>query len=143
MTCTDSLVCSIPVVVTEDKILVDDMALPRKDRATNSLPWTHVYSPTHAKHMIGNPKAISSLLQWLQYWKKRKFAAQTNKVRKYADEDDPDFLPAKKSRPTEHCDTTEQGDMSAVLLHGPHGSGKTISVYTCAAQLGFKVCGEV
>lgn len=32
---------------------------------------------------------------------------------------------------------------NAIVLHGPHGVGKTAMVYALASELGFKVCGIV
>jgi DNA helicase TIP49 (TBP-interacting protein) len=32
---------------------------------------------------------------------------------------------------------------NAIVLHGPHGVGKTAMVYALASELGFKVCDIV
>ena len=139
ISCKEHLICSIPVVRTQDGVQVDDMALSRKEIAVNgeSLPWTQVYAPTQASHVIGNHKAITTLLEWLQSWRGRKSNTKCSEsVKRHVEmQEDPDFLPTKELAE----DKEKTSDVSAVLLHGPHGSGKTAAVYACATQIGLKV----
>lgn len=136
------LVCSIPVLKTRDKIFVDCLALPRGEGCLYSHPWTHIYSPTRADQVIGNSSSCSSILHWLHCWKKKCESKhystpvpdkQNGKTlqKKFNTNSDPDYI--MPSDPG--CDENS----SALLLYGPHGSGKTAAVYACAAQVGFKV----
>ncbi len=128
------LLCSIPVVKDRDRFMVNHSALPRKGVSMHSLPWTQVYSPTQANHLIGNSSASSALLQWLKQWKSKCVSVISGCVpkgrnwcsKRQDDDDDPDFL------------ETEEFPLAA-LVYGPHGVGKTAAVYACAHEIGFKV----
>lgn len=151
---TVNLTCSIPIQVSNSKLVVDYLALSKQE--DYSLQWTQIYSPTRANQMIGNSTACSSLLQWLQSWSKKcsgKKAGGKNKQelllkqrKGRTDSSDPDFLPSNYS-----CDrgdftndsSTEEELLPAALLCGPHGSGKTAAVYACAAESGFKVTSKI
>lgn len=133
------LVCSIPVSRTCDKIFVDYLAFPRGEGCLYSHPWTHMYSPTCTNQVIGNASACSTLLDWLQCWRKRYRSGNSTRPMhkgKILDDrsSDPDFLPNNKKK------ETYDSVSSVVLLYGPHGSGKTATVYACAMEAGFKVC---
>lgn len=145
---SESLTCSIPiqVQVSDNKVLVDYLALSKKKCCAYSHHWTEVYSPTEAKQVIGNPSSCSALLQWLQRWERKcrsknsvsdKGKMQKGEKGTVADCSDPDFFPSKGGSITSQA---HQEDLfPAALLHGPHGSGKTAAVYACAAEAGLKV----
>lgn len=154
----DGLTCSIPIQVSDNKVLVDNMALSKQRDSRYSLHWTQIYSPVQTKQVIGNSSACSALLQWLQCWERKccrkKSSGNVSNKRKLrkglnqlaADFSDPDFVPSKYScdqnfttRVRTDDDDTEDELSPAVLLCGPHGSGKTAAVYACAAESGFKV----
>lgn len=141
----DGLVCSIPVLVLENKVLVDQLEFSRKKGCLHNLPWTHIYSPTRVEQVIGNSSACLSLLQWLQCWSDKchkNSADSTGKLQ--CENSDPDFLPTKyscKRRSSFEAPLLKESLLPAALLHGPHGSGKTAAVYACAAESGFKVLG--
>ena len=141
----ESLTCSIPVQILDDKVSVDCLALSKsKSCAYYSKHWTQVYSPTRAKHIIGNSSACSSLLHWLQCWERKCQSKNSLGKKKLqyrgkgnADFLDSDFFPSKGAKSTgeDACNDL----LPAALLHGPHGSGKTAAVYACASESGFKV----
>ncbi|XP_024938711.1 ATPase family AAA domain-containing protein 5 isoform X2 [Cephus cinctus] len=87
--------------------------------------WTYKYKPTSSKEVVGNEDAAVKLKNWLDSW--------------------------KLSLPTDGCDSEDDfyssdcsyisrrdNDQVAILL-GPHGSGKTASVYAVAEELGYSV----
>ena len=143
------LVCSIPVLREQNKFLVDNSAISGRQY---DLPWTHIYSPTRADQVIGNSSSCLALLHWLQQWKMchdgRSSSKQTSKLlsgrkSKSENEDwsDPDFFCGKITSHTatsQHFHLSEEEDLPAALLHGPHGTGKTAAVYACSKELGFK-----
>lgn len=142
----DGLICSIPVLVLENKVLVDHLAFSRKSGCLHNLPWTQIYSPTRVEQVIGNSSVCSSLLQWLQLWSgkchKNSADGASSKRKLQCENSDPDFLPTKYSCERDslfEAPLLKESLLPAALLHGPHGSGKTAAVYACAAESGFKV----
>lgn len=126
----DGLTCSIPVHLSDDKILIDYSVLSKRKDVSHSLQWTHIYTPTLSHHVIGNSSACATLLQWLQCWgqgssKRRNLQTKDNST-------DPDFFP-------NGIHNDEEDLFPAAMLYGPHGSGKTAAVYACAKEAGFKV----
>lgn len=128
---SDSYICSIPVVVNQNKLIVDSVAVSRKLSTQNSLLWTQVYSPTKATQIMGNSESVSVLLQWLKSWHENKCSSKRRSKDRRNDEKDPDFLPIGIA-------DNEDVAQGAVLLYGPPGSGKTSSAYACAAQVGYQ-----
>lgn len=135
------LVCSIPVLTAQNKIVVDSLAFPRGEGCRFSHSWTQIYSPTNVDQVIGNSDACSTVLHWLRRWKIKCEGKQSHttpdELEKQKKIDiDPDYvLPQLSSDRV--C--SEDYISPALLLHGPHGSGKTAAAYACAAQVGFKV----
>lgn len=155
ISCADCLVCSIPVLRVEGEVVVDYVSLPRREVCVHSLPWTQMYSPTEDKQVMGNASACSSLLEWLILWRKKSRAKNKEnvfsicgesrkrlRVNKSNDEfsSDPDFLPSNYHYSKPQPPKLKKVDFpAAVMIYGPHGSGKTAAVYACAMQAGFKV----
>lgn len=158
------LICSIPISIAQDKVMVNYLTLSRREDCLYSLPWTHIYSPTQADEVIGNSSACAALLQWLKCWSKKchdkssvthttifdkNCRKKLRKKKSYDSEEDasdPDFLPGGNSHNgdlpysiQENCEVGGDHISSAILLYGPHGSGKTAAVYACASEVGFKV----
>lgn len=148
-----SLTCSIPILVSNSKLVVDYIALSKQEEY--SLQWTQIYSPTQAKQVIGNSTACGTLLTWLQSWSnkcsKKAVSNTNNRLRKgRTTSSDPDFIPSNyfctKGDFTRHMQMNDSATgelLPAALLCGPHGSGKTAAVYTCAAESGFKVTSKI
>lgn len=146
---SEGLTCSIPIQVSNTKVLVDYLSLSKKKNSAYSLHWTEIYCPTQAKQVIGNPSSCSALLSWLQCWERKCYSKnsasdkrklQKGQKGKAFDCSDPDFFPGKDASVTSQAhDIREEDLLPAALLHGPHGSGKTAAVYACAAEAGLKV----
>ena len=129
--------CSIPVLSGPDKIFVDSSAFPRGEGCLHSHPWTHIYAPTRADQVIGNSSACSTILCWLQSWKK-KCTSVSNSTRT-AHKQLQKSVSTKNTIDPDYDYGDKDDIQSALLLHGPYGCGKTAAVYACATQVGFKV----
>ncbi|XP_044590455.1 ATPase family AAA domain-containing protein 5 isoform X2 [Cotesia glomerata] len=87
--------------------------------------WTEKYKPICAKEIVGNEEAAAKLRDWLSSWQ-----SPTEKDDYSSSEE---FYSSDNSHPGGlNCSQV------AVLL-GPHGSGKTASVYAIAKELGYNV----
>ncbi|XP_070524431.1 enhanced level of genomic instability 1 isoform X2 [Cardiocondyla obscurior] len=88
--------------------------------------WTFKYKPMSAQEIVGNEEAAGKLKDWLSGWR----ASLTK-------EDDgssgDDFYSSDYS-----SSCNDINNQVAVLL-GPHGSGKSASVYAIAEELGYSV----
>ena len=118
--------------VSGNKVLVDLLALSKRTNDNMHISqWTQIYSPARSNQIIGNAHACESLLQWLRCWKMKCDGKKLSKAKKK-----PSSSTCSIHPPLHHL----EGDLiPAVMLHGPHGSGKTAAVYACAAESGFKV----
>lgn len=125
---SSQMVCHIPVVIDHHVIVVDHSAFSQKGWHMYSSPWTDIYSPTSSKLVLGNKSTCAQLLQWLKHWKRRH---QKNNDMKSGDKWDPEYIPPNQKQ--------YEDDSSAILLYGPHGSGKTAAVYACSKELDLKV----
>lgn len=85
--------------------------------------WTYKYRPKSTEEIVGNENAAIKLREWLVGWK-IKFINES-------DDSENDFYSSDGS----HSRTNENNQV-AVLL-GPHGSGKTASVYALAEEFGY------
>ncbi|XP_017890426.1 ATPase family AAA domain-containing protein 5 isoform X2 [Ceratina calcarata] len=87
--------------------------------------WTYKYRPRRSGQVIGNDEAVRKLKDWLIGWSA--ISAATN-----GDSGD-EFYQSDNSR-----STSIESNQVAVLL-GPHGCGKTASVYAIAEEFGYTV----
>ncbi|XP_076632832.1 enhanced level of genomic instability 1 isoform X1 [Colletes latitarsis] len=87
--------------------------------------WTYKYRPKNAKEVIGNEEAAAKLKEWLIGWTE----TFTNKDDSSGDE----FYLSDNS-----SSRISENNQVAVLL-GPHGSGKTATVYAVAEEFGYTV----
>ncbi|KMQ92272.1 atpase family aaa domain-containing protein 5, partial [Lasius niger] len=88
--------------------------------------WTCKYKPMSAEEIVGNEEAAGKLKDWLSGWT----ASLTKDDGSSGDE----FYSSDCSS---SCNNRENNQI-AVLL-GPHGSGKTASIYAIAEELGYSV----
>lgn len=88
--------------------------------------WICKYKPTSAEEIVGNEEAAGKLKDWLSGWR----ASLTK-------EDDSSGDEFYSSDCSSSCHNRENNQI-AVLL-GPHGSGKTASVYAVAEELGYRL----
>ncbi|XP_053596829.1 ATPase family AAA domain-containing protein 5 [Microplitis demolitor] len=103
---------------------VDKVASVNKNNNENNI-WTEKYKPICTKEIVGNEGAAAKLRDWLNGWQ-----SSTNKDDYSSGEE---FYSSDNSR-SGGFDCNQV----AVLL-GPHGSGKTASVYAIAEELGYNV----
>lgn len=89
--------------------------------------WTCKYKPMSAEEIIGNEEAARKLKDWLNGWR-------TSLTKKDDDSSGDEFYSSDCSS---SCNNHENNQI-AVLL-GPHGSGKTASVYAIAEELGYRL----
>ncbi|XP_034939539.1 ATPase family AAA domain-containing protein 5 [Chelonus insularis] len=88
--------------------------------------WTQKYKPLNTKEIIGNEEAVMKLKNWLNSWS---LSANNDD---YSSSEE--FYNSDNSR---SCNA--QSSQQVAVLLGPHGSGKTISVYAIAEELGYNV----
>ena len=101
--------------------------------------WTEKYQFKDEKDIVTNKSQIERLKEWLRGWK----SCLTKNVldgRSTEDSDsDSDFSYESDYSNSDSVVNGRKFYSNAILLSGPHGSGKTSSVYSIAKQLGFKV----
>mmetsp|Transcript_41130 Transcript_41130/g.80683 ORF Transcript_41130/g.80683 Transcript_41130/m.80683 type:complete len:1690 (-) Transcript_41130:48-5117(-) len=92
--------------------------------------WTEKYKAFSTNEVCGNAGQVFSLSDWLKSWSEKSKKGKTTE-----DDSDSDF--------NDYFDDPDEdvaaGPTNVVLLNGPFGIGKTLSVYTCAKQTGYKV----
>ncbi|XP_076749848.1 enhanced level of genomic instability 1 [Xylocopa sonorina] len=87
--------------------------------------WTHKYRPKSSREVVGNEEAVTKLKEWL-----------LNQRTTYTNEDvssDDEFYSSESSN------SKVGGNNQVAVLLGPHGCGKTASVYAIAEELGYTV----
>ncbi|XP_076296984.1 enhanced level of genomic instability 1 [Lasioglossum baleicum] len=87
--------------------------------------WPYKYRPTTVEEVVGNEEAATKLREWLIGWK-ASFRSEDNSS---GDE----FYSSDST-----SSRIQENNQVAVLL-GPHGSGKTASVYAVAEEFGYTV----
>ncbi|KOX80759.1 ATPase family AAA domain-containing protein 5 [Melipona quadrifasciata] len=88
--------------------------------------WTYKYRPKNSQEIVGNEEAVAKLKEWLIGWKK---AECTNDNVSSGDE----FYSS------DSCQTKMSENNQVAVLLGPHGCGKTASVYAVADEFGYTV----
>ncbi len=106
--------------------------------------WTEKYQFKSENDIVTNNSQLERLKEWLKNWKRLLAKPDAvvpgrkpgKKGKKYADSEseyyDSDFSNSESS-------STRKFYSNGLLLSGPHGCGKTSSVYAIAKLLGFKV----
>ncbi|XP_014472510.1 PREDICTED: ATPase family AAA domain-containing protein 5 [Dinoponera quadriceps] len=87
--------------------------------------WTCKYKPMSAQEVVGNEEAATKLKDWLSGWRITTKEGYSSGEEFYSSD--------CSSNPYNH-----ENNQTAVLL-GPHGSGKSASVYAVAEELGYSV----
>lgn len=86
--------------------------------------WTQKYKPTNSRQIVGNEKGAQKLRDWLSHWR--------SSLRKECGSSGDEFY-------SSDCSFTSKNENNQVaVLLGPHGSGKTASVYAIAEELGYR-----
>lgn len=86
--------------------------------------WTYKYRPKSSQEIVGNEEAVAKLKEWLIGWKKAEF---TNDNVSSGDE----FYSS------DSCQTKISENNQVAVLLGPHGCGKTASIYAVADEFGY------
>ncbi|XP_064637850.1 ATPase family AAA domain-containing protein 5-like [Lineus longissimus] len=126
----------------------------KDEKSTKNLAWTDMYQPRSALDIIGNSNSVKKLKNWLTEWKERvdrearkqkileRKEARKNKNKKGIEsnskwlmDDESDFELSDMS----DNDYEDDNITNTMLLTGPHGIGKTATVYALAHELGYKV----
>jgi hypothetical protein len=121
-----------------------------KKELTEELLWTEKYQFKNENEIVTNNSQLERLKEWLNNWKtllskESKYAANNNNNKaSWYDSDsdyscDSDYSNADSVSSNGHLVNGKKFYSNAILLSGPHGCGKTSSIYSIAKQLGFKV----
>lgn len=100
-----------------------------KEDLFHDCAWTCKYKPKSAQGIVGNEEAANKLKSWLSGWR----ASLTN------ENDGSSGDEFYSSDCSSMCNN--ENNQIAVLL-GPHGSGKSASVYAIAEELGYRFVME-
>ncbi|XP_046603928.1 ATPase family AAA domain-containing protein 5 isoform X1 [Neodiprion virginianus] len=97
-----------------------------EENSENQNPtWTCKYKPISSGEVVGNDEAVTKLRNWLSGWRLPSLTNDHSSGDEFYSSD---------------CDSHNSCENSQVaVLLGPHGSGKTASVYAIAAELGYRV----
>lgn len=88
--------------------------------------WTNKYKPMSAQEIVGNEEAAGKLKDWLSGWR-------TSLMKENDGSSSDEFYSSDCS-----SSCNNENNQIAVLL-GPHGSGKSASVYAIAEELGYRL----
>ena len=86
--------------------------------------WTDKYRPNSSAEVIGNEEAVRKLKTWLDGWK----SSNNNE----------DYSSGEEFYISDCSITSNKERNQVAVLVGPHGSGKTASVYAIAQELNYK-----
>jgi len=100
--------------------------LGNKEAPSHDCAWTCKYKPKSAQEIVGNEEAAGKLKSWLSGWR-ASLAKEDN------GSSGDEFYSSDCSS---MCNQNENNQV-AVLL-GPHGSGKSASVYAVAEELDYR-----
>ncbi|XP_012543644.1 ATPase family AAA domain-containing protein 5 [Monomorium pharaonis] len=106
------------------KILTDN--IENEENHLHNCAWTHKYKPMSTQEIVGNEEAAGKLRDWLSGWR-----ASLTKETDGSSGDE--FYSSDCS-----SSYNNENNQIAVLL-GPHGSGKSASVYAIAEEFGYSV----
>ncbi|KAG8038902.1 hypothetical protein G9C98_003209 [Cotesia typhae] len=104
-----------------------DKESPAKKKEDNVevYTWTEKYKPICAKEIVGNEEAAVKLRDWLSSWQ-----SPTEKD---------DYSSSEEFYSSDNSHSGGLNCSQVAVLLGPHGSGKTASVYAIAKELGYNV----
>lgn len=114
--------------------------------------WTDIYKPKKIDEIVGNKRAINSIISWLGQFETTKKKIMTDKktsksLRKkkvIIDEDietDNNSLESKKMDESseDRYVKPSKDNYSSLLISGSHGIGKTSAVFTILHELGYAI----
>ncbi|KAG5314528.1 ATAD5 protein, partial [Pseudoatta argentina] len=97
-----------------------------EEKQSHNCAWTYKYKPMSAQEIVGNEEGACKLKDWLSGWR-------TSLTKENDDSSGDEFYSSDCS-----SSFNIENNQIAVLL-GPHGSGKSASVYAIAEELGYSV----
>lgn len=97
-----------------------------EENQSDNCTWIYKYKPMNAQEIVGNEEAAVKLKDWLSSWR-----MSLTKEDNYSSGDE--FYSSDCS-----SSYNNENNQIAVLL-GPHGSGKSASVYAIAEELGYRL----
>lgn len=100
-----------------------------KDNQSHDSTWTCKYRPMSTQDVVGNEEAARKLKDWLNGWR--------TSLTRENDSSSDEFYSSDCS----YTSFNNENNQVAVLL-GPHGSGKSASVYATAEELGYRFVHE-
>ncbi|KAK4874504.1 hypothetical protein RN001_013864 [Aquatica leii] len=117
-----------------DKIVTDQTSQTSDDVnvCKNNLHqmWTDLYKPNLSEEIVGNRSAVTEIKSWLETWiecsKQIRIRRNSNSSSDFETEED-----------SQDKYNTLPGN--TLILHGPHGCGKTMTVYAVCNELGINV----
>jgi flagellar biosynthesis GTPase FlhF len=104
--------------------------------------WTEKYQFKNEDDIVTNNSQLERLKEWLTNWKSILSKESCSDVASSKDESDSDAWSGSEysnSSESTAANSNKKFYSNAILLSGPHGCGKTSSIYSVAKQLGFKV----
>ncbi|SAM04290.1 hypothetical protein [Absidia glauca] len=122
--------------------------------------WCEKYRPAKVDSLLDNQSHHCYLRDWLErhkvapsktdpsFFAPRKKVTRRDMEKHYTDDpddkgdvddDDDDFMPSVKKKKATTSKKRSKKDLNMVLLVGPHGVGKTASVFTAAQETGYQV----
>ncbi|KAK7871691.1 hypothetical protein R5R35_009051 [Gryllus longicercus] len=111
-----------------------EQANSAQDSEKRCAAWTAKYRPLSSDNILGNGYTISRFKKWLELWVQVKENTFQKKFKEDVSSGD-EFL---NDASDDESGRTVLPKKSVVLM-GPTGSGKTMTVYALAHELGFKV----
>ncbi|XP_078037453.1 enhanced level of genomic instability 1 [Augochlora pura] len=111
----------------KNKLVREEIIIEEKstENQIENYNWTHKYRPRSIKEIVGNEEAGRKLKEWLTGWK----TTFRNESNSSGDE----FYSSDST-----ASGIRENNQIAILL-GPHGSGKTASVYAVAEEFGYTI----
>lgn len=101
-------------------------SIENEENQSSNCIWTHKYKPMSAREIAGNEEAANKLKDWLSGWR-------ATLTKEDDDSSGGEFYSSDCS-----SSYNNENNQIAVLL-GPHGSGKSASVYAIAEELGYRL----
>lgn len=96
-----------------------------KEDRTENCCWTYKYRPKSSQEVVGNEEAAGKLREWLNRWKGTFMNEDVSSGDEFYSSD---------------CSYSGiNGNNQVAVLLGPHGSGKTASVYAVAEEFGYSL----
>lgn len=132
---------TVPRKLLDDSCLIidseNDNSFVQTDLVESSTLWTDKYKPTCSEDIIGNRSAAVDLLKFLKDRLESSNRKKANKLSGNQREDSDDDFESSDDDNTNSRDVRLAGN--TMLLRGPHGSGKTCSIYAVCQELDINV----